>query len=138
MEKIVKDAGQYSALTLAYIGDAVYDLMIRTKAVSEGDKQTEKLHREVTGYVSAPAQDKIMRALIPYLTEEEAAVYRRGKNAKPATKAKNATTEQYLTATGFEALIGYLYLSGQPERLKELVKKGIELFEKEKKGTRET
>ncbi len=121
-----KDWKQYSPLTLAYIGDAAFDLVIRTIAVSRGDTQTQKLHREVTGFVSAKAQALMGKEVFPELDEEEASVYRRGRNAKPATKAKSATMDEYLEATGFEALIGYLYLNGSYQRMCTIVKKGLD------------
>ena len=110
-----KDWKLYSPLTLAYLGDAVYEMVIRTICVKRTNMQTQKLHRKVTGYVSAKAQAKMMDALIGELTEEEESIYRRGRNSKPYTKAKNASMEEYLKATGFEALVGYLYLQKEYE-----------------------
>ncbi len=121
-----KDWKMYSPLTLAYIGDAVYELIVRTIYVKQANCQTQKLHQKVTASVSARAQAKIAAALQPFLTEEEAAVFRRGRNSKPYTKAKNASMEEYLAATGFEALVGYLYLMREYERLNELVARGLE------------
>ncbi len=121
-----KDWKMYSPLTLAYIGDAVYELIVRTIYVKQANCQTQKLHQRVTAYVSARAQAKMAAALEPLLTEEEAAVFRRGRNSKPYTKAKNASMEEYLAATGFEALVGYLYLMQEYERLNELVARGLE------------
>ena len=115
-----KDWKLYSPLTLAYLGDAVYEMVIRTICVKRANMQTQKLHRKVTGYVSAKAQAKMMDALIGELTEEEESIYRRGRNSKPYTKAKNASLEEYLKATGFEALIGYLYLQKEYERMNAL------------------
>ena len=121
-----KDWKLYSPLTLAYLGDAVYEMVIRTICVKRTNMQTQKLHRKVTGYVSAKAQAKMMDALIGELTEEEESIYRRGRNSKPYTKAKNASMEEYLKATGFEALCGYLYLMGRLERLVTLISHGFE------------
>ncbi len=121
-----KDYTQYSPLTLAYIGDDVYDTIIRTIAVKRANRQAAKLHSQVTKLVNAKAQAALVHALEPHLTEEEADVYRRGHNAKPYNTAKNATRKDYLEATGFEALIGYLYLQGRYERLMDLVKLGLE------------
>ncbi len=121
-----KDWKMYSPLTLAYIGDAVYELIVRTIYVKQANCQTQKLHQRVTAYVSAKAQAKMAAALQPLLTEEEAGVFRRGRNSKPYTKAKNASMEEYLAATGFEALVGYLYLMREYERLNELVVRGME------------
>ena len=116
----------YSPLTLAYIGDSIYDLIIKTKVISEGNKQVKKLHQETSSMVQASAQSEMMRALQPLLTEEEHAVYRRGRNAKSVSPAKNQSLTDYRRATGFEALMGYLYLKDEFERLVELVKTGVE------------
>ncbi len=121
-----KDWKMYSPLTLAYIGDAVYELIVRTICVKQANCQTQKLHQRVTACVSAKAQAKMAAALEPLLTEEEAGVFRRGRNSKPYTKAKNASMEEYLAATGFEAVVGYLYLTREYERLNELVARGLE------------
>ena len=122
-----KDWKMYSPLTLAYIGDAVYELVIRTVFVKRANCQPQKLHQKVTSCVSAKAQARMIEALLPNLTQEEAGVYRRGRNSKPYTKAKNASMEQYLKATGFEALIGYLYLEGAFERMNELIVAGLKM-----------
>ena len=124
-----KDWKLYSPLTLAYLGDAVYEMVIRTICVKRTNMQTQKLHRKVTGYVSAKAQAKMMDALIGELTEEEENIYRRGRNSKPYTKAKNASMEEYLKATGFEALVGYLYLQKEYERMNALIAHGIEALQ---------
>ena len=122
-----QDIRTYSPLTLAYIGDAIYDLIIRTVVVERANRPANDLHRMTVRYVSANAQSKIVEALLDRLTEEEQSVYRRGRNAKPHTTAKNASTEDYMKATGFEAVLGYLYLTDSTERALELVKEGIEL-----------
>ena len=124
-----KDWKLYSPLTLAYLGDAVYEMVIRSICVKRTNMQTQKLHRKVTGYVSAKAQAKMMDALIGELTEEEESIYRRGRNSKPYTKAKNASMEEYLKATGFEALVGYLYLQKEYERMNALIAHGIEALQ---------
>ncbi len=121
-----QDIRGYSPLTLAYVGDAVYDLIIRTVVVERANRPANELHRITVKYVSANAQSKIVQALMEELTEEEQSVYRRGKNSKPHTTAKNATVADYMKATGFEAVIGYLYLTNQMPRVLELVKLGIE------------
>ncbi|MBR1477173.1 MAG: ribonuclease III [Lachnospiraceae bacterium] len=123
-----KDINTYSPLTLAYIGDAVYDLVIRSGVVLKGNMPINKLHRESVRYVSAPAQAKIVSLIEGELTDEEAEVLRRGRAAKIHTKAKNASLSDYMTATAFEALIGYLYLTGRTQRILELVKLGVERF----------
>lgn len=121
-----QDIRTYSPLTLAYVGDGVYDLIIRTVVVERANRPANELHRITVKYVSANAQSKIIQALMDDLTEEEQSVYRRGKNSKPHTTAKNASVADYMKATGFEAVIGYLYLTDQMPRILELVKLGIE------------
>lgn len=121
-----KDWKLYSPLTLAYLGDAAYELIIRTIFVKQANMQVQKLHRKVTSCVSAKGQSKMIRALQPLLTEEEEAIYRRGRNSKPYTKAKNASMEEYLEATGFEALMGYLYLQREFDRMHELIRRGMD------------
>ena len=121
-----QDIRTYSPLTLAYIGDAVYDLIIRTVVVERANRPANELHRITVGYVSAGAQARIVEALMDSLTEEEQSVYRRGHNSKPHTMAKNASAGDYLKATGFEAVLGYLYLSDRMDRVLELIKKGTE------------
>ena len=122
-----QDVRTYSPLTLAYIGDAVYDLIIRTVVVARANRPANELHRIAVKYVSASAQALIVQALMDEFTEEEQSVYRRGRNSKPHTMAKNASAGDYLKATGFEAVLGYLYLSDRMDRVLELVKKGTEL-----------
>lgn len=122
-----QDVRSYSPLALAYIGDAVYDLIIRTVVVERANRPANELHHITVGYVSAGAQAKIVEALMDSLTEEEQSVYRRGRNSKPHTMAKNASAGDYLKATGFEAVLGYLYLSDRMDRVLELIKTGTEL-----------
>ena len=119
------DIRTYSPLTLAYIGDAVYDLIIRTVVVGRGNTSANKLHKQTIEYVKAPAQARLIEALMEELTEEEAGIYRRGRNAKPYTMAKNATVNEYKKATGLEALVGYLYLTNRMERILELLQIGL-------------
>ncbi len=121
-----KDWSQYSALTLAFIGDGVYDLIVRTILVKRADVQGEKLHYMKSKIVKAGAQANTIHALLPMLSREEESVYRRGHNSKPANNAKNASRKEYLDATGFEALVGYLYLQRRYERLYELIRAGLE------------
>ena len=128
------DIRTYSPLTLAYIGDSIYDLVVRTVIVSGGNTSVNKLHHYTIAYVKAPAQAMMAKMLLPYLTEEEQDILRRGKNAKPYTKAKNATMDEYKKATSMEALVGYLYLTGQEERLLELMKLGMELIDAQEKS----
>ena len=119
------DLRTYSPLTLAYIGDAIYDLVIRTIVVERGNKSANNLHRKTVTYVNARVQARMIDALESELTEEETAVYHRGRNAKSYTAAKNASVIEYRKATGLEALIGYLYLQGQQERMLCLIHEAI-------------
>ena len=120
-----QDVRAYSPLTLAYIGDGIYELVIRSVVVERANRSANDLHKKTTRYVKAPAQSAMIEALLPELTEEEEAVYRRGRNAKSYTTAKNASVADYRRATGFEALMGYLYLKEDYSRIVELVRKGI-------------
>ena len=120
------DARTYSPLALAYIGDAVYELLIRTRVVSRGSVQVNKMHKKSASLVKAEAQADLIKALMDELTEEELAVYKRGRNAKSVTMASHATMTDYRMATGLEALVGYLYLQGEYKRLLELVHDGLE------------
>ena len=121
-----KDIRTYSPLTLAYIGDAVFDVIIRSILVNKGNTAVNKLHKRASDIVKAGTQAAFVKALMDDFTEEEADVYRRGRNSKPHTKAKNASTMDYLDATGFEAVIGFLYLTDNMDRICELIEKGIE------------
>ena len=127
------DPAQYSPLTLAYIGDAVYELVIRTILVRKANMQTAKLHKKATAYVRAAFQSQMAQLLEDDLTKEEYGVYHRGCNAKPATLPKSASREDYLKATGLEALVGYLYLQRRYERILQLVHMGF--IRSEKKNT---
>lgn len=124
-----KDIRTYSPLTLAYIGDAIFDVIIRSILVNKGNTAVNKLHKRASDIVKAGTQSAFIKALMDNLTEEEADIYRRGRNSKPHTKAKNATTMDYLDATGFEAVVGYLYLTDNMDRICELVELGIERLE---------
>lgn len=119
------DIRTYSPLTLAYIGDGIYDLVIRSIVVGHGNTKASQLHQHTSHLVKAHTQSEMMEYLLPVLTEEEEDYYRRGRNAKSPTMAKNATMGDYRRATGFEALMGYLYLTGQFQRLLELVNTGL-------------
>lgn len=123
------DARNYSPLTLAYIGDCIYDLIIKTINVSHGNKQVQKLHKETSALVQASAQSLMMRKMQEELTEEEHAVYKRGRNAKSVSPAKNQSITDYRRATGFEALLGYLYLKKEWKRMIDLVKIGLDSLE---------
>ena len=119
------EAREYSPLALAYLGDAVYELAIRTFVMNHGNTQVNKMHQKTAGLVKAEAQANFYKVLEEELTEEEKAVYRRGRNAKSVTMAKHATMKDYRMATGFEALMGYLYLTEQMERMAELLGHGL-------------
>ncbi len=119
------EAGSYSPLTLAFLGDSVYELCIRTMLLNGGNARPNDLNKRKNALVKASAQSSMMEAIEPLLNEQEAGVYRRGRNAKSYTMAKNATVADYRRATGFEALMGYLYLSGQQDRLFSLIQEGI-------------
>ena len=125
------DIRSHSPLTLAYIGDAIYELVIRTILVEKGNTQVNKLHQRASKLVKASAQSEIIEKLKPYLTEEEMGIFKRGRNAKSFTMAKNASMSDYRRATGFEALMGHLYLTEQWDRMLELIKIGITEGEKD-------
>ena len=122
MEHLQDNIRTYSPLTLAYIGDGIYDLIIRSIIVGKGNTKASRLHQETSKLVRAQAQSEMIDLLLPYLSEEETDIYRRGRNAKSPTMAKNATMTDYRKATGFEALMGYLYLKDEFERMVELIK----------------
>lgn len=119
------DLRTYSPLTLAYIGDGVYELIVRTVLVKRGNCPVNRLHKQASSLVKAAAQSAMMEVIEPMLTEEEAGVYRRGRNAHSPTMAKHATMSDYRRATGFEALVGYLYLKEDFTRMTELVHAGL-------------
>ena len=123
------DIRTYSPLTLAYIGDAVYDVIFRTAVVSQGNAPVNKLHHKTIQYVKAPAQAALIESIMDELTPEEEAVYKRGRNAKSISPAKNQSITDYRRATGFEALMGYLYLKKEWKRMLDLVKIGLDSLE---------
>lgn len=114
-------AKNMNAVVLAYVGDAVYTLFVRKKLALSSDGKAAELERHATERVRAESQARLVAALLPHLTEEEAGVYRRARNAKKNTRAKHATAGEYSMSTGFEAVIGFLYLTGRTERLNELL-----------------
>ncbi len=124
-----QDIRTYSPLTLAFIGDAVYELVIRSLLVGRGNEKTNRLHAHASHLERAEAQARMIEAMLPEMNGEEQDYYRRGKNAKPPTMPKSASPEDYHSATGFETVIGFLYLSGQTERLLELVNVGLSAIE---------
>lgn len=120
-----RDLRTYSPLTLAYIGDGIYDLVIRTILVKQANCPVNRLHRHASSLVKAGAQSKMMEIIEPALTEEEHRIYKRGRNAHSATMAKHASMSDYRRATGFEALMGYLYLKEDYGRMLALIRLGI-------------
>ena len=119
------DIRTLSPVALAYIGDGIYELIIRTIIVEQGSRAANQLHKIVTKFVNATMQANLAEAIWDILTEEEQAVYKRGRNAKVNTSAKNALITDYRKATGLEALMGYLYLKEEKERMLFLVKEGL-------------
>ncbi|MDP4118743.1 MAG: ribonuclease III domain-containing protein [Bacillota bacterium] len=130
MEEAAEKPSMYSPLTLAYMGDCVYEVYVRAHLVATGNFSSNKLHRQAMQYVSAKAQSEFMNVLEPFLTDDEEAIYKRGRNAKSATVPKNADLMDYRRATGLEALMGWLYLSGRQERIDEI----MTILLKEKRG----
>lgn len=115
-------ARMYSPLTLAFLGDAVYSLLVRNMLSLSANKPTGKLHKESIQYVNAAFQAQMIRELLPVLTEDETSVFKRGRNAHSSHSPKNQSDADYRYATGLEALYGYLYLCGNTERIKEIFK----------------
>lgn len=123
----MKKTSEYSPLVLAYIGDAVYEVYTRERILSENvDMPAHKLHKENIKYVKAHAQSQSVSTVEQILTDEELAVFKRGRNAKSGISPKNADVVEYRRATGLETLFGYLYLDGRKERLLELMKTAFE------------
>lgn len=119
------DIRAYSPLTLAYIGDGIFELIIRTVVVERGNRPANRLHQKTISIVKAKTQSDMAEALQPDFTEEELSIYKRGRNAKPYTSAKNASLNDYRKATGLEAVMGYLYLTDREERMLELIGLGL-------------
>lgn len=120
------EINSFSPLSLAYVGDAVYEVYVRSYVTQSGNMPVNKLHRTATHYVSAKAQSAIIHSIMDNLTEEEVAVFKRGRNAHSYTSAKNADIVDYRHATGFEALIGYLFMLKRFDRLNEIIKMSID------------
>lgn len=112
-----EEAKQYSPVVLAFIGDAVYSLYIREKLSLTTDYKTGELQKLTSQKVSAHGQSELLNYVLPLLTEEETDIFKRGRNAKKATKSKNASVAEYNRSTGFEALLGFLYITGERERI---------------------
>ena len=134
LEKAIKEtfqtaeinADQYSPLTLAYMGDCAYEIVIRTLLVHQGNAPVDKLNRKASRLAKAETQSQLIDAIQEQLSEEELAMYKRGRNAKSYSSAKNASINDYRRATGFEALIGWLYLKGELERMTQIIRMGFE------------
>lgn len=124
MERLLKEKdvkpNELSPLTLAFIGDTVFDLIVREELICTANRPANDLHNLAVGKVKASAQAEFVEKLIPILSEKELSVYKRGRNTKTGHLPKNASQSDYHKATGFEALIGYLYLSDEIERIKDL------------------
>lgn len=114
-------AGHLPALVLAYLGDAVYELYVRNRLISQGYSKVDLLHKQAVKHVNAETQAKVLQVIAESLSEEEAAVVRRGRNAKSGSAPKNISITDYRHGTALESLIGYLYLSGREERIAEIV-----------------
>lgn len=120
------DVKTYSPLALAFMGDCIFEIIVRSVVVERGNRSADGLHKTKSKVVNAKVQAKMAEALLEDFTEEELACYKRGRNAKSHTAAKNASIAEYRKATGLEALFGYLYLDGKEERILELMKIGLE------------
>ena len=118
----------YSTASLAYLGDCVIELCVREHLVRSGISSSAKLNREALNYVRASAQANAMKNILPLLSEDEEAAFRRGRNIGHTNTPKSATVSEYRSATGMEALFGYLHLLGKQERIQELFKQAYQLF----------
>lgn len=123
------EAVSYSPLVLAYLGDCIYEMVLRTVIVCHGNTSVNQLNKKTSYFAKATTQSQMIKHLINELTEEEMRIFKRGRNAKSVTVAKHASMTEYRMATGLEALVGYLYLNGQYERLVALIKSGIQHLE---------
>ncbi len=123
------EPAQLSPLVLAYIGDSVYDLVIRTYLLNKGNMPVNKINRHACKLVKAQMQSQMIGIIEPELEANEEAVYKRGRNAKSYTSAKNASITDYRRATGFEALMGYLYLSGRYDRMTKLIDMALKEYD---------
>ena len=124
---IASDLREVSPLVLAYIGDAVYEVYARCHASNYGAGNNNKLHKRTIKYVSAESQAEIARQLMDELTETEESYFRRGKNSNPHATSKNANHADYMYATGFDALLGYLFLNNEEPRMEYLIYKSFDI-----------
>lgn len=130
MEENKVDIRQYSPLALAYMGDCIFDLCVRTYILKQANMPANKLHQSSKKLVNATSQSKMYKELLEIVKEEEKSILKRGRNAHTNTRAKNSTMIDYKNATGLEALFGYLYLKGEQERINELFKICLEIINK--------
>lgn len=130
------DVKQLNSLALAYMGDAVLEQYVREHLLRSGRVKPNTLHKEATKYVSAKAQAKVVHNMLEskFLSDEEEAILRRGRNAKSGTVPKNTDLQTYKYSTGFEAVIGSLYLQGQAERVREIIERAITISEEPKEA----
>ena len=136
-ENSIKHIKQLSPLVLAFVGDSVFDLFIRSRLAMKRSESPHKMHIKATGYVKAEAQGRIALCLYDMLDDEEKKIFRRGRNTNPATVPKNADMIDYRHATAFETVLGYLYLMGEYERLNKLMNIAAEIIEQEGAGNSE-
>lgn len=129
---LATDLREINSSSLAYIGDSVYELYARCHVALRSSADSGKMHKKTINYVSAESQAKAIRALESELTEEEEGYFRRGKNSNPPTMSKNASPADYMYATGFETLIGFLFLDNREDRLEYLITKAFEVIDDEK------
>lgn len=128
-----KRAGEYNALIPAYVGDSLYDVYVRSRIIAEHPSfSAHKMHVEAINYVSAHGQSMSVKAIEDRLSEDELAAYKRGRNTKSYTVPKNADVGEYRRATGFEALLGWLWIDGKTDRLEEIMRLSYEAVKKEK------
>ena len=125
-----EDINQLSPLTWAYVGDAVYEMYIRTYLINKTNLKPHKLHIEAIKYVKAGAQSKALKEIMDNLSDEEKDIVRRGRNTENHHIAKNSTVEEYSHSTAFEALIGYLYLTKDIKRVKEIIEMVVKILDK--------
>ena len=121
-DKLTKSSASHlSPITLAFVGDAVYTLFVREKIVFESDLSGNELNKRTSAVVKATAQAELIRKIMPLLTEEEVEIFKRARNTKKNTRAKSASVSDYNASTGFEAVIGYLYIIGETDRINYLL-----------------
>lgn len=131
------ESKKYSPVTLAYIGDSIYELVIRTWVMNKGNRAVGKMHKDTRRYVNANTQSEFYYSVKEYLSEEEMIVMKRGRNAKTGRAPKNTKLSVYKHASGFEALIGYLYLENKLDRLTELIEIGIRSYQEKEEDNNE-